>query len=56
MQENMGEPPVLVVQHSLRPLIANFLRRQLRYLVVMSQAEIPDDRTMKITAMIGESK
>ena len=55
-QETLGEPPVLVCQHSLRPLLSNFLRRQLRYLVVMSQAEIPDDRTMKITAMIGESQ
>jgi len=55
-QETLGEPPVLVCQHNLRPLLSNFLRRQLRYLVVMSQAEIPDDRTMKITAMIGESQ
>lgn len=55
-QETLGEPPVLVCQHGLRPLLSNFLRRQLRYLVVMSQAEIPDDRTMKITAMIGESQ
>ncbi|RUO35803.1 flagellar biosynthesis protein FlhA [Aliidiomarina sanyensis] len=55
-QEAMGEPPVLVVQHSLRPLLAHFLRRQLRFLVVMSQAEIPDDRTLKITALIGENR
>lgn len=55
-QETLGEPPVLVCQHGLRPLLSNFLRRQLPYLVVMSQAEIPDDRTMKITAMIGESQ
>lgn len=55
-QESMGEPPVLVVQHSLRPLLAHFLRRHLRFLVVMSQAEIPDDRTLKITALIGENQ
>lgn len=55
-QEAMGEPPVLVVQHGLRPLLAHFLRRQLRYLVVMSQAEIPDDRTLKITALLGENR
>ncbi|WP_168013476.1 flagellar biosynthesis protein FlhA [Halomonas salinarum] len=52
-QEQSGEPPVLVVQHSLRPQLARFLRRRLRQLVVMSQAEIPDDRTLRITSMVG---
>ena len=52
-QEQSGEPPVLVVQHSLRALLSRFLRRRLRNLVVMSQAEIPDDRTLRITSMVG---
>ncbi|MAX32416.1 flagellar biosynthesis protein FlhA [Onishia taeanensis] len=52
-QEQSGEPPVLVVQHSLRALLSRFLRRRLRHLVVMSQAEIPDDRTLRITSMVG---
>ncbi|WP_250459684.1 flagellar biosynthesis protein FlhA [Microbulbifer litoralis] len=52
-QEAAGEPPVLVVQHSLRPLLAHFLRRRLRHLAVLSQAEIPEDRTLKITSLIG---
>ncbi|WP_192036535.1 flagellar biosynthesis protein FlhA [Halomonas sp. YLGW01] len=52
-QEASGEPPVLVVQHSLRALLARFLRRRLNHLVVMSQAEIPDDRTLKITSLVG---
>ncbi|MGL6159427.1 flagellar biosynthesis protein FlhA [Microbulbifer sp.] len=52
-QETAGEPTVLVVQHGLRPLLAHFLRRRLRHLVVMSQAEIPDDRTLRVTALIG---
>ncbi|MCC5884743.1 MAG: flagellar biosynthesis protein FlhA [Halomonas sp.] len=51
--EASGEPPVLVVQHSLRPLIARFLRRRMRHLVVMSQAEIPDDRTLRVTTLVG---
>ncbi|GEK74070.1 MULTISPECIES: flagellar biosynthesis protein FlhA [Halomonas] len=51
--EASGEPPVLVVQHSLRPVLARFLRRRLNHLVVMSQAEIPDDRTLKVTTLIG---
>ncbi|GGX80026.1 flagellar biosynthesis protein FlhA [Litchfieldella qijiaojingensis] len=52
-QEASGEPPVLVVEHSLRALLARFLRRRLRHLVVMSQAEIPDDRSLRITSLIG---
>ncbi|HSP56857.1 MAG TPA: flagellar biosynthesis protein FlhA [Halomonas sp.] len=52
-QESSGEPPVLVVQHSLRPVLARFLRRRLRHLVVMSQAEIPDDRTLRVTQLVG---
>ncbi|MBH8579832.1 flagellar biosynthesis protein FlhA [Bisbaumannia pacifica] len=52
-QEAKGEPPVLVVQHALRPVLARFLRRRLRHLVVMSQAEIPDDRTLRVTSLVG---
>ncbi len=52
-QEAAGEPPVLVVQHSVRTLLSRFLRRRLKYLVVMSQAEIPDDRTLRVTNLVG---
>ncbi|MDW5375668.1 flagellar biosynthesis protein FlhA [Halomonas sp. HP20-15] len=52
-QEALGEPTVLVVTPSLRPLLARFLRRRLRHLVVMSQAEIPDDRTIRVTTLVG---
>ncbi|MGM0520902.1 MAG: flagellar biosynthesis protein FlhA [Pseudomonadota bacterium] len=51
--EGAGEPPVLVVQHSLRAVLARFLRRRLRHLVVMSQAEIPDDRTLRVITLVG---
>ncbi|MYL24658.1 flagellar biosynthesis protein FlhA [Halomonas alkaliantarctica] len=51
--EGAGEPPVLVVQHSLRAVLARFLRRRLRHLVVMSQAEIPDDRTLRVVTLVG---
>ncbi|MCL7929259.1 flagellar biosynthesis protein FlhA [Halomonas llamarensis] len=51
--ESAGEPPVLVVQHSLRAVLARFLRRRLRHLVVMSQAEIPDDRTLRVITLVG---
>nr|WP_163503356.1 flagellar biosynthesis protein FlhA [Halomonas socia] len=52
-QEMAGEPPVLVVQHSLRAVLSRFLRRRLRQLVVLSQAEIPDDRTLRVTSTVG---
>jgi len=52
-QEQMGLAPVLVVQHSLRVLLSRFLRRSLPQLKVLSHAEIPDSRTIKITAAIG---
>jgi len=55
-QEEAGEPPVLVVQPALRPLLAHFLRRRLRQLVVMSQAEIPDDRSLRMTNVIGANQ
>ncbi|WP_417330946.1 flagellar biosynthesis protein FlhA [Halomonas cupida] len=51
--ESSGEPPVLVVTHSLRPLLARFLRRRLQHLVVLSQAEIPDDRMLRVTTQVG---
>ncbi|MCL5425807.1 MAG: flagellar biosynthesis protein FlhA [Gammaproteobacteria bacterium] len=51
--EGAGEPPVLVVQHSLRAVLSRFLRRRLRHMSVLSQAEIPDDRTLKVTTLVG---
>ncbi|MCM2971633.1 flagellar biosynthesis protein FlhA [Larsenimonas suaedae] len=51
--EAQGLPPVLVVQHNLRSLMSRFLRRQVKQLIVLSQAEIPDDRTVRIEIMIG---
>ncbi len=52
-QANLGLEPVLVVQHPLRVLLARFLRRNLAQLKVLSHAEIPDTRTIKVTATIG---
>jgi flagellar biosynthesis protein FlhA len=34
-------------------LLARFLRRSLPQLKVLSYAEVPDTRTIKVTAMIG---
>ncbi len=52
-QAQLGLPSVLVVQHPLRVLLARFLRRSLPQLKVLSHAEIPDTRTIKVTATIG---
>ncbi|WP_439687069.1 flagellar biosynthesis protein FlhA [Cupriavidus oxalaticus] len=52
-QEQMGLDPVLLVPSQLRPLMARFLRRTLPQLRVLSHAEVPDHRNIRITAMIG---
>ncbi|MDP2254927.1 MAG: flagellar biosynthesis protein FlhA [Polaromonas sp.] len=52
-QAQLGLPSVLVVQQPLRVLLARFLRRSLPQLKVLSHAEIPDTRTIKVTATIG---
>ncbi len=52
-QEQAGDPAVLMVQPPLRASLARFLRLHLPHLTVLSSAEIPDDRTIRVTAMIG---
>ncbi|WBY04022.1 flagellar biosynthesis protein FlhA [Ramlibacter tataouinensis] len=52
-QAQLALAPVLVVQHPLRVLLARFLRRSLPQLKVLSHAEIPDGRTLKVTATLG---
>ena len=52
-QDANGGPSVLVVGHALRPLVGRFLRRRFKSLAVLSQAEIPDDRELRVTQMIG---
>jgi flagellar biosynthesis protein FlhA len=51
--EQVGLLPVLVVQHPLRPLMARFLRRNLPQLHVLSLAELPDSRILKVIAVVG---
>jgi len=52
-QEQLGLDAVLLVPAPLRPLMARFLRRTLPQLKVLSHAEVPDNRNIRITAMIG---
>ena len=54
-QQNMGLPPVLLVPHALRAMLARFLRRSLPQLKVLSYAEVPDTRTIKVVNVIGGS-
>jgi flagellar biosynthesis protein FlhA len=43
----------LLVQHSLRAMLARFLRRSLPQLKVLSYAEVPDTRNVKVVNLIG---
>lgn len=52
-QEQMGLVPVLLVPPALRNLMAKFLRRASPQLKVLSHAEIPDSKNIKVTAVLG---
>jgi flagellar biosynthesis protein FlhA len=52
-QEQMGLPPVLLVPGPLRALLARFLRRALPQLKVLSHAELPDSKTIRVTSLVG---
>ncbi|CAL61484.2 Flagellar biosynthesis protein FlhA [Herminiimonas arsenicoxydans] len=52
-QEQMGLTPVLLVPAQLRALLARFLRRALPQLKVLSHAEVPDSKTIRVTSLVG---
>ncbi|WP_034947315.1 flagellar biosynthesis protein FlhA [Erwinia oleae] len=52
-QESVGAPPVLLVNHPLRALLARFLRRNLPQLMVISNLELTDNRQIRMTSSIG---
>jgi flagellar biosynthesis protein FlhA len=52
-REQLGQPAVLLVPPALRNLMARFLRRAAPQLKVLSQAEIPDNRSIKVVAVLG---
>jgi flagellar biosynthesis protein FlhA len=52
-QEDLGLPAVLLVPNPLRWLLSRFLRRAVPSLKVISNAEVPDTRTIRVTAIIG---
>ena len=55
-QEDRGLPAVLLVPGGLRWLLSRFLRRAVPQLKVIANTEVPDSRTIKVTALIGASK
>ncbi len=52
-QEGQGNAPVLLVSPPLRAPLSRFLRHHLPQLGVLSNAEIPDERVVRVTALIG---
>jgi len=52
-QEQLGFIPVLLVPGPLRALLARFLRRALPQLKVLSHAELPDSKTIRVTSLVG---
>src|SRR5690606_23635852 len=54
-QEARGDPAVLVVAPVLRPILARFLRHHFPHLGVLSNTELPHDKILRITAVIGEA-
>lgn len=52
-QESLGLPAVLLVSGPLRWLLSRFLRRAWPQLWVLSNNEIPENKTIKVTAVVG---
>jgi flagellar biosynthesis protein FlhA len=52
-QEEAGLPAVVVVPAGLRWLLSRFLRRSWPSLKVLSSAEVPETRTIRVTSVIG---
>ena len=52
-QEDMGLPPVLLVPAQLRMLLSRFLRRTVPSLKVVANSEVPENRTIRVTGLVG---
>ena len=52
-QEALGLTPVLLVPGPLRALLSRFLKRALPQLKVLSHAEIPEAKTIRVTSLVG---
>jgi len=52
-QEQIGLPAVLLAPPALRILLSRFLRRAIPHLKVLAHSEVPDARSIKVTAVVG---
>jgi flagellar biosynthesis protein FlhA len=52
-QENLGQPPAILVPDRLRSPLARLLRRAVPQMKVIAHAEIPDTRTIRVSAILG---
>ena len=52
-QEQLGLPAVLLVSGNLRILLSRFLRRGISQLKVLAHSEVPENKIIKVTAIIG---
>ncbi|MDR1367130.1 MAG: flagellar biosynthesis protein FlhA [Candidatus Accumulibacter sp.] len=52
-QEDLGLPSVLLVPGNLRMLLSRFLRRGIPQLKVLSHNEVPENKLIKVTSVIG---
>ena len=52
-QERRGEPTVLLVPDAIRQALARLLRRGLPQLRVLAHGEIPDNRSIRVTSLVG---
>jgi len=52
-QEQMGLPAVMLVPAQLRDLLARFLKRAVPNMRVISHDEVPDFKTIRVTATVG---
>ncbi|MFM9971116.1 MAG: FHIPEP family type III secretion protein, partial [Burkholderiales bacterium] len=51
--EALGQPAVLLAPDSLRWPLARLLRRSLPHLRVLAHGEIPDNRSIRVTSVVG---
>ena len=52
-QEELGLPAVLLVSGNLRLLLSRFLRRGISQLKVLAHSEVPENKIIKVTSIIG---
>ncbi|WP_291991030.1 flagellar biosynthesis protein FlhA [Candidatus Accumulibacter sp. ACC007] len=52
-QEEVGLPTVLLVPGNLRTLLSRFLRRSISQLKVLAHGEVPENRIIRVTSIIG---